>query len=90
LFECNQIPPNGENVLHYCNPKLDVLLEELKKTYDPVKQMQLLTQEMRIVVADVPTIVIEIPDVGFAYSPSLTGYHPNPFTPFDNMMNVDI
>ncbi len=90
LFECNQIPPNGQNVLHYCNPKLDALLEEVKHTYDERRQAALLDQEMRIIVADVPTIVLDIPDMGYTYDRNLTGFHPGAFTPFDDMLNVDI
>jgi peptide/nickel transport system substrate-binding protein len=90
LFECNQIPPNGQNVLHYCNPKLDALLEEVKRTYDEDKQAQLLSEEMHIIVADVPTIVLAIPYIGYTYNKNLTGFHPGSFTPFDDMRNVDI
>jgi peptide/nickel transport system substrate-binding protein len=90
LFECNQIPPNGQNVLHYCNPKVDALLEEIKRTYDERRQAQLLDQEMRMIVADVPTIVLDIPDIGYTYNRNLTGFHPGAFTPFDDILNVDI
>jgi peptide/nickel transport system substrate-binding protein len=89
-MECNQIPPNGQNVLHYCNKKLDALLEEVKGTYDLRKQAELLAQEERIIVADTPTIVLYLLDVGYAHSPNLTGYNPGVFTPFDDMQNVDI
>jgi peptide/nickel transport system substrate-binding protein len=90
LFECNQIPPNGQNDLHYCNATLDALLEEVKRTYDERKQADLLAREVRIIVADVPTIVIDVPDFGYTYNKNLTGFQPGAFTPFDNMMNVDI
>jgi peptide/nickel transport system substrate-binding protein len=90
LFECNQIPPNGQNAPRYCNPQLDKLMEELKGTYDEKRGAQLLDQEMKIIVADVPTIVLYVLDQGFTYNPNLTGYDPGAFTPFDNMLNVDI
>ncbi|HZV76420.1 MAG TPA: peptide ABC transporter substrate-binding protein [Candidatus Babeliales bacterium] len=90
LFECNQIPPNGQNVLRYCNHQADALMEAIKRTYDPVKQEQLLAQMVRLIVADTPTIVLEILDTGYAHDPNLTGYDPGAFTPFDEMMNVDI
>jgi peptide/nickel transport system substrate-binding protein len=88
--ECNQIPPNGQNVLHYCNAKLDDLLEQVKRTYDERKQAQLLAEEVRIIVADVPTIVLSVLDNGYAYNPNLSGYDPGAFTPFDEMSNVRI
>jgi peptide/nickel transport system substrate-binding protein len=89
-MECNQVPPNGQNVLHYCNPKLDALLEEVKQTYDQRKQAELLAEEMRIIVGDVPTIVLSVLDTGYAHSRSLTGYDPGAFTPFDKVSGVNI
>jgi peptide/nickel transport system substrate-binding protein len=90
LFECNQIPPNGQNVLHYCNPKLDAMLERIKRTYDEREQARLLDEEVRTIVNDAPTIVLAILDTGFTYNKNLTGYHPGAFTPFDQMLDVDI
>ena len=89
-FECNQIPPNGQDVLHYCDKELDRLLEEVKLTYDPAAQAALLAREMHIIVRDAPTIVLYVLDAGYAHNPKLTGFHPGAFTPFDDMMNVDI
>jgi peptide/nickel transport system substrate-binding protein len=89
-MECSQIPPNGQNVLHYCNAKLDALLEEVKRTYDERKQAGLLAQEVRMIVADAPTIVLSVLDTGYARSKNLTGFRPGAFTPFDQMDNVDI
>jgi len=90
LFECNQIPPNGQNVVHYCNHQADELMEEIKQTYDPRKQQQLFARLVRLVLADTPTIVLSILETGYAYDPQLTGYDPGAFTPFDQMLNVDI
>lgn len=90
LFECNQIPPKGQNILHFCNKQLDALLEEVKGTYDVGKQRELLAQEVKIIADNVPTIVLDVPQVGYTHSPNLTGFEPGAWTPFDNMMNVDI
>jgi peptide/nickel transport system substrate-binding protein len=89
-WECNQIPPNGQNVSHFCNAQLDALLRATKATYDPVKQKALLDQEIKIIVANAPTIVTSNAQVGFTYSKGLTGFKPNAWTPFDNFMDVDI
>ncbi|HVA33834.1 MAG TPA: peptide ABC transporter substrate-binding protein [Candidatus Baltobacteraceae bacterium] len=89
-FECNQIPPNGQNVLHYCNAELDRLLEQEKATYDVAKQTALLSREEKIIQRDVPTIVLYILDVGFAQNEHLTGFHPGILTPFDDMMHANI
>ena len=89
-WECNQIPPNGQNVSHYCNKELDSLLEQVKGTYSLPKQRVLLDRESRIIARDVPTIVIYVLQVGYTHSPNLTGFAPNAWTPFDNMLDVDI
>lgn len=90
LFECNQIPPNGQNILHFCNKQLDALLEEVKGTYDVAKQRELLGKEVKIINDNVPTIVLDVPQAGYTHSPNLTGFEPGAWTPFDNMLNVDI
>lgn len=90
LWECSQIPPNGQNVTHFCNKELDTLLEQVKRTYDETKQRALLKRELQIISANVPTIVLYVLQVGYTHNPNLTGYTPNAWTPFDNMLNVDI
>jgi len=89
-WECNQIPPNGQNVTHYCNKELDAMLERVKNTYDPAVQQQLLAKECKIIADNVPTIVIYVLDQANSYNPNLTGFHPGTWTPFDEMLNVDI
>ena len=87
---CDQMPPAGQNVLRYCNKRLDAMMNQVKLTYDEEKQRQLLAQEVRIIIADVPTIVLDVLDTGFTYNKNLTGYEPGAFTPFDQMDKVDI
>jgi peptide/nickel transport system substrate-binding protein len=90
IWECNQIPPNGQNVSRFCNAQLDALLERFKNTYDVEQHRKILDQEVKLIDAYVPTIVLYVLKVGHAHSPSLTGYHPGAWTPFDQMLDVDI
>ncbi len=90
IWECNQIPPNGQNVTRFCNAELDRLLEEFKMTYDTETHRKLLDQEMRIIVANVPTIVLYVEKAGNAYDSRLTGWNPGAWTPFDDMLNVSL
>jgi peptide/nickel transport system substrate-binding protein len=90
LYECNQFPPNGQNALHYCNHRLDRLLEEEKRTYDARAQARLVDREMRLIVADVPTIVLFIFDEGYSRASSVRGFHPGAVTPLGQMNNVTI
>ncbi|MHB8177037.1 MAG: ABC transporter substrate-binding protein [Vulcanimicrobiaceae bacterium] len=90
LFECNQIPPNGQNIVHYCNPQADRWMNELKATYDVQKHKVLLDKEITQIVADTPLITLSITLDGYAYNRMLTGFVPNSMTAFDHMMHVDI
>jgi peptide/nickel transport system substrate-binding protein len=90
LFESNQIPPNGQNDPRYSNKQVDAWMQELKNSYDPAVHKKLLLQEVKQIVADVPTIVLYLREDGYAVSKKVTGYTPGAFTPFDDMMNVDI
>ncbi|MBV9148690.1 MAG: peptide ABC transporter substrate-binding protein [Candidatus Eremiobacteraeota bacterium] len=90
LYECNQAPPNGQNMMHYCNPKVDAAMEQFKRSYDESKRQQFVNFEQEQIVKDVPTIVLYVLKDGYAYNTDLTGYHPNQLTPFDDMMKVDI
>jgi peptide/nickel transport system substrate-binding protein len=89
-WECNQIPPNGQNVTHFCNRELDGMLEALKGTYDEREQRKVLGQALELIADNAPTIVLSVLKVGYAHSPNLTGFNPGAWTPFDNMMDVDI
>ncbi len=90
IWECNQIPPDGQNVQHYCNKQLDALLEQFKNTYDENAHRRLLAQEAKIIADNVPTIVLYVLDQSYSYNRNLTGYHPGAWTAFDNVMDADI
>ena len=90
LYECNQAPPNGQNMMHYCNPKVDAAMEQFKRSYEESKRQQFVNFEQEQIVKDVPTIVLYVLKDGYAYNTDLTGFHPNQVTPFDDMLNVDI
>lgn len=88
--ECNQIPPNGQNDLRYCNPKTDALLEKAKATYDEDARKPILEQIQKQIIEDAPEIVLWVREDIFAYNNDLTGWKPNQATPFDDFLNVDI
>jgi peptide/nickel transport system substrate-binding protein len=90
IWECNQIPPNGQNVTRFCNKQLDDLLEKFKVTYDTAEHKQILLQEEKIIADNVPTIVLYIWKASNTYKKGLTDWHPGAWTLFDDMGNVDI
>jgi peptide/nickel transport system substrate-binding protein len=90
IWECNQIPPNGQNVSHFCDAKLDAMLEAFKNSYDVNEHRKLLDQEERLIAENVPTIVLYVWKAANSYDKRLTGWNPGVWTPFDDMRNVDI
>lgn len=90
LYECDQIPPHGQNDVRYCNAAVDAAMERFKASYDPrvrARQEELIVKQ---IVADVPTIVIGIATDKYAYNSDVTGFRPNQLSPFDDLTNVDI
>jgi peptide/nickel transport system substrate-binding protein len=90
INECNQMPPHGQNTMHYCNPKTDVLLQKSKAAYDEEERRPILAAIQKQIIADVPFIVLWIREDIYTYNSDLTGWHPNSTTPFDDMLGVDI
>jgi peptide/nickel transport system substrate-binding protein len=87
---CNQMPPNGQNDLRYCNQKTEVLLSRAKVAYDEDERRPILAAAQKQIIEDVPEIVLWILEDIYTYNTDLTGWHPNNTTPFDDMLNVDI
>jgi peptide/nickel transport system substrate-binding protein len=90
LYSCKQIPPNGQNWLHWCNPVAEAAMDDLKLTYDPVRQKRDSDIVQQTLARDAPTIVTAIGEDIYAYNSDLKGFHPNQVSEFDDMMNVDI
>jgi ABC-type transport system substrate-binding protein len=90
LFSCDAFPPKGQNVMRFCNKTLDAWFGEFTRTYNVASRRALLKKEVSLIVAEVPTIVLSVPEYGFTYDRGVTGFHPGTQTPFDQMMNVDI
>ncbi|MGD0473362.1 MAG: peptide ABC transporter substrate-binding protein [Candidatus Velthaea sp.] len=90
VYECSQMPPNGQNVLHYCNPKTDALLQQSKAAYDEEQRRPILAAIQKQIIADVPEVVMWIREDVYSYNSDLTGWHPNNTTPFDDMLGVDL
>lgn len=90
LLECNQIPPNGQDDVRFCDKQVDAWFEEFKGTYSVSEHAALLQKIMERVAEQVPMFTLYVPEYGFSWNKNLTGYTPGAQTPFDDMMNVDI
>lgn len=90
IYACNRFPPDGQNLLHYCNPEVSSLIAKSQITYDPAARLPLIRRAQRGIFDDVPTIVLDSRKEIFAFNRDLKGWHPNSIAPFDDVMNVDI
>ncbi|HTW85323.1 MAG TPA: peptide ABC transporter substrate-binding protein [Candidatus Sulfotelmatobacter sp.] len=90
LYECNQIPPNGQNVVRYCNAQVDAAMEAFKGIYDPKARQKYADIVQEHIANDVPTVIMWIGEDIYGYNSDLKNFHPNQVSPFDDMMNVDI
>jgi peptide/nickel transport system substrate-binding protein len=90
IYGCDQIPPNGQNDLHWCNRKANTAMHALFSHYDQAQR----NADDRILFAqlakDRPQITLIGVNEGYIVNKDLKNFHPNDVSPFDNMMNVDI
>ena len=90
LYDCKQTPPTGQNIVNYCNPKVDALFADMHRTYDQARFKTDLSGILHAIADDVPIIVQNGRENIFAFNKDLKNFHPNNVTVFDDMMNVDI
>ena len=90
LYACDQIPPNGQNLLNWCNARANKAMHDLYSHYDQNdrnKDDAILFDEMD---KDVPTIIENGREDIFFFNADLHNFHPSAVTPFDDMQNVDM
>ncbi len=90
LYACYRFPPNGQNDPRWCDRAATAAMDRAKTTYDQAKRAPDLTFVQKAVYDAVPTIVIDARKELFAYNGDLKNWHPNPVSPFDNMLSADI
>lgn len=73
---CNQIPPNGFNIMFYCNPNLDKLYIQEQSTADPAQRQVAFNQIHQIYLTDYPFVTLYSPlDISMH---KLNGHNYNP------------
>lgn len=90
LYACDQIPPNGQNDVRWCNPVADKAMHALYHHYDQAQRNKddaILFEQLD---QDVPTIVTSGREDIFFFNKDLKNFHPGAVTQFDQFMNVDI
>ncbi len=90
LYACYRFPPDGQNDPRWCDPAATAAMDRAKTTYDQAKRAPDLKYVQEAVYNAIPTIVLDARKELFAYNDDLKGWNPNPISPFDDMLNVDI
>ncbi len=90
LYACYRFPPDGQNVMHWCDPAANAAMNRSKTSYDEALRKQQLDVVQRLIYSQAPTVVLDARRQLAAYNDDLKGWNPNSVSPFDDMMNVDI
>jgi len=90
LYGCAYVPPRGNNLVRFCDPKVDADMNAYVSTIDPSKRAALAGRFQRDIDRAVPALILYERGFIFAYSKRVHGYHPGGFTNYDEMMNVDV
>ena len=90
LYACDQIPPKGQNDLHWCNRAADAAMTRFRVTYDEKARQPDVSTVVHELVKDAPTIVTTVREDVFVYNKDLKSFRPNQVSQFDDFMNVDI
>ncbi len=89
-FACYRFPPNGQNVTRYCNKAITAVIDQGKVEYDDKKRVAGMNYLQSKLLEDAPTIVLDTRKEIAGYNADLKNWHPNPVSPFDDMLDVDI
>jgi peptide/nickel transport system substrate-binding protein len=90
IYSCAQIPPNGQNILHWCNQTAENAMLALYTHYDQAQRNKDDAIVMEQLSKDVPTIVLMGTEAVWVYNKDLKNFSPGALSPFDNFMDVDI
>lgn len=90
IYSCAQIPPNGQNILNWCNKRAENAMLAFYTHYDQAQRNADDAIVMRELDKDVPTVVLMGTEAVWVYNNDLKNFSPGALSPFDNFMDVDI
>lgn len=90
LYACYRFPPNGQNDPHWCDRSATAAMDRAKTSYDQAKRAVDIRYVQEAVYKQIPTVVLDARKELFVYNDDLKNWNPNPVSPFDDMLNVDI
>jgi len=90
LYACYRFPPNGQNMMRWCNRAATAAMDAAKTTYDQSARARAIARVQQAVYDDVPTVVLDGRRELAAHNVDLKNWKPNSVAPFDDMLKVDI
>jgi peptide/nickel transport system substrate-binding protein len=90
IYGCESIPPNGQNDLHWCNPRANKAMHDLYTHFNQDQRNQDVRTLLEEIDKDVPTVVTSGREATWILNKDVKNFNPPPVAPFDDMMNVDI
>jgi peptide/nickel transport system substrate-binding protein len=71
------VPPNGNNITHYSSAEMDAAQHLALSTFDLAVRKRAYAHIQRLIVDDVPAIILFYPDLRYAYAKPLQNFTPN-------------
>ena len=90
IYSCAQIPPAGQNILHWCNRRAENAMLALYTHYDQAQRNADDAVVMEELNKDIPTVVVMGTEAVWVYNKDLKNFSPGALSPFDNFLDVDI
>ncbi|MBV9269636.1 MAG: peptide ABC transporter substrate-binding protein [Candidatus Eremiobacteraeota bacterium] len=90
IYSCKSIPPNGQNIMHWCNQRAQAAMDAFFTHFDQAqrnKDAAIVYEELN---KDVPTIVLMGTEALWSYNKDMKSFDPGALAPFDDFMNVDV
>ena len=90
IFACDQVPPRGYNQGRFCDRELDRAMKRMFADFDLASRRRDAAVVQRRIAEMLPVLVENYPPETFALDNNVKNFAPNPVTPLDDMMNVEI
>ena len=90
LFHSAKFPPNGFNRGHYSNPQVDALIDEGRRTLDPVKRKVIYAELQKILATDLPYIHLWYLDNVLVHTRRVHGLTLNPAGNYDFLRTAEL
>jgi peptide/nickel transport system substrate-binding protein len=90
VFHSSKFPPNGANRGFYSNPRVDALIDEGRRTLDPVRRKVIYAELQRILATELPYIHLWYLDNVLVYRRRVLGLTLNPSGNYDFLRTAEL